>query len=307
MENSNSFEYLEKIKAAVIENLRHTVPAPSVQMQDVPRHSLGGAMTDEEEAELDDLDEDENPDTRLTQRRWDQRTQNAAEYEESDDEDMDAAHGKTKPRNAKKRTFTDFGKTVDETTASGVETPVNGTDLKEDAPNAEPHVDADVSLDKPVEEEDATDKEVAPVDDSSTTKPDEGAGDKDGDVEMDNATDATDTVAIKGEEAEGEGEHQFERAASKDPIKESKPASRQASPEKAVADKASPQNASGEQDAIEAPKVSEDQAPKEAGEKTETAREENKTSEGSKENDSSDKMDVDEKPVEDATPEVKET
>ena len=48
MENSNSREYLEKIKYAVIENLRNTVPAPSVQMQDVPRQPFGG-MTDEEE------------------------------------------------------------------------------------------------------------------------------------------------------------------------------------------------------------------------------------------------------------------
>ncbi|KAH7326439.1 hypothetical protein B0I35DRAFT_346815, partial [Stachybotrys elegans] len=85
MENSNSREYLEKITAAVIDNLRQTGPVPSVQMQDVPRKPLGG-MTDEEEAELDDLDEDENKDVRTTQHRWEKRVQNEAEFEPSEDE-----------------------------------------------------------------------------------------------------------------------------------------------------------------------------------------------------------------------------
>ena len=53
MENANSPEYLEKIKNQLVENLRHTAHVPSVQMQDVPRHSLN-AMSDEDDAELDD-------------------------------------------------------------------------------------------------------------------------------------------------------------------------------------------------------------------------------------------------------------
>jgi histone deacetylase 1/2 len=86
MENANSSDYLEKIKVQVIENLKKTTFAPSVQMQDVPREPMGG-MTEEEEAELDDLDEDENKDTRHTQRRWDARVARDDELDESEDEE----------------------------------------------------------------------------------------------------------------------------------------------------------------------------------------------------------------------------
>ncbi|KAL7961053.1 hypothetical protein V8C34DRAFT_274559 [Trichoderma compactum] len=106
MENSNSREYLEKITAAVIDNLRQTGPAPSVQMQDVPRKF--GGMTDEEEAELDDLDEDENKDVRMTEHRWDKRVQHENEFEPSDDEDLAAANGVTSRNGNNKRSYTDF-------------------------------------------------------------------------------------------------------------------------------------------------------------------------------------------------------
>lgn len=86
MENANSIDYLEKIKVQVIENLKKTTFAPSVQMQDVPREPMGG-MTEEEEAELDDMDEDENKDSRHTQRRWDARVARDDELDESDDEE----------------------------------------------------------------------------------------------------------------------------------------------------------------------------------------------------------------------------
>src|SRR3569833_1525913 len=91
MENANSYEYLDKIKIAVIENLKKTAPVPSVQMQDVPRQGLG--MTDEEEAELDDLDDDENKDVRMTQRLWEKSVARQDEFDESDDEEMAQAHG----------------------------------------------------------------------------------------------------------------------------------------------------------------------------------------------------------------------
>jgi len=91
MENANSYEYLEKIKIAVIENLKKTAPAPSVQMQDVPSQSLG--MTDEEEAELDDADEDESRDVRVTQRQWEKKVARQDEFEDSDDEDMSRTNG----------------------------------------------------------------------------------------------------------------------------------------------------------------------------------------------------------------------
>ncbi|KAI1181332.1 hypothetical protein F4777DRAFT_526905 [Nemania sp. FL0916] len=122
MENANSAEYLEKIKNQLIENLRRTAHVPSVQMQDVPRHSLG-AMTDEDDAELDDLDEDENKDVRLTQRQWEQRIERDDEYEASDNEEMEKANGIHRNGN-NRRPFMDFRNSDAED--SGVVTPANG-------------------------------------------------------------------------------------------------------------------------------------------------------------------------------------
>ncbi|RBR23557.1 uncharacterized protein FIESC28_03739 [Fusarium coffeatum] len=108
MENSNSREYLEKITSSVIDNLRQTGPAPSVQLQDVPRKPFGG-MTDEEEAELDDLDEDENKDVRMTEHRWDKHVEHDNEFEASDDDEMARANGATR-QNGNKRSFNDYRK-----------------------------------------------------------------------------------------------------------------------------------------------------------------------------------------------------
>lgn len=124
MENANSPEYLEKIKNQLIENLRRTVQVPSVQMQNVPRHSMG-AVSDEEDAELDDLDEDENKDVRMTQRRWEQQTEQDNEYEESDNEELEKANGVI--RNGSTRpAFHDY-RNSDVEIDSGVQTPVNGS------------------------------------------------------------------------------------------------------------------------------------------------------------------------------------
>ena len=102
MENANSKDYLEKIKIQVIENLKKTAHAPSVQMQDVPRETMVG-LTEEEEAELDDLDEDENKDVRNTNRRWDQAITRDDELDESDDEDMNAANGVSRQPGVERR------------------------------------------------------------------------------------------------------------------------------------------------------------------------------------------------------------
>ncbi|KAK1566366.1 histone deacetylase domain-containing protein [Colletotrichum navitas] len=227
MENSNSFEYLEKIKAAVIDNLRHTQPAPSVQMQDVPRQPFGG-MTDEEEAELNDMDEDEHPDERMTQRRWEQRTRNEAEFEDSDDEDMDEANGMTRPRNAKKRTFGDY-RQADRDAESGAPSPVNGAPEGEEAPNAEPIVDADITLEKTVDTEEVPEKAV-PEKEAVPEAPKEHVVDEDGDVGMGDGVDAEEaTTTIKKEEVEAEPT----KVAEKDE-KEDKPASRKPSTEPAA-------------------------------------------------------------------------
>lgn len=94
MENANSRDYLEKIKIQVIENLRQTAHAPSVQTTDVPRTDmLGTEDNDDVEAELDDEDEDTNMDVRTTERREDQRVEKDNEFYDSDEENQSHSNG----------------------------------------------------------------------------------------------------------------------------------------------------------------------------------------------------------------------
>ena len=101
MDNANSQEYLQKIKIQVIENLKRTTFAPSVQMTDVPRDPEG--MNDEADAELDDLDEDENPDSRYTKRRWDSYVEKDGELSDSEDDEQNEANGVRRQPNGPKR------------------------------------------------------------------------------------------------------------------------------------------------------------------------------------------------------------
>lgn len=102
MDNANTKEYLEKIRAQVVENLKRTSFAPSVQMTDVPRDPLVGGMDDEADAILDDEDEDENKDKRFTQRRFDQFVEKPGELSDSEDEEENAANGVRRQPNALK-------------------------------------------------------------------------------------------------------------------------------------------------------------------------------------------------------------
>jgi histone deacetylase 1/2 len=108
MENANSKDYLEKIKIQVIENLRQTAHAPSVQMTDVPRTTITGVADDEDDI-LDDLDADENKDVRMTKRAWDQKITRDDELEESDEEEEAYANG-VRPQNGanKRRNIMDY-------------------------------------------------------------------------------------------------------------------------------------------------------------------------------------------------------
>ena len=101
MDNANSREYLDKIRAQVIENLRRTTFAPSVQMTDVPRDSM--AINDEDEAELDDMDEDQNADKRNTQHRFNKYIEKPGELSDSEDEEMNEANGVRKQPGSRKR------------------------------------------------------------------------------------------------------------------------------------------------------------------------------------------------------------
>jgi len=101
MDNANSPEYLEKIKTQVIENLKRTAFAPSVQMTDVPRDPVG--MDDEADAILDDEDEDEHKDERMTKRRWEKYVEKDGELSESEDEDMNQRNGVRQQLSKRKR------------------------------------------------------------------------------------------------------------------------------------------------------------------------------------------------------------
>jgi histone deacetylase 1/2 len=137
MDNANSREYLDKILVQVLENMRRTMHAPSVQKTDVPRESLG--MNDDDEAALDDEDEDMNPDTRHTQRRADQRIEKNGELSDSDDDDDENAPGRI-PRDSRRarlnfRNIMDVGVESGLDTGSGMGTPQQGSSLPDDEMN----------------------------------------------------------------------------------------------------------------------------------------------------------------------------
>ncbi|KAK4240407.1 histone deacetylase [Achaetomium macrosporum] len=210
MENANSYEYLEKIKVAVIENLKQTAHVPSVQMQDVPRQSLG--MSDDQEAEMDDRDEDENKDVRMTQRQWEKRVDRQDEFEESDDEDMARANGVYKP-NGRSRQETDFRNAKDDDTMevdSGLATP---GELQTEAAgeNDDTMIDEAVSeilAEVEAQEKAEADKHAADAAErlGQLAEGDKAKVDGDGDVDMGEAAvanDKTTEATIKKEEPEG--------------------------------------------------------------------------------------------------------
>jgi histone deacetylase 1/2 len=172
MDNSNSKEYLDKILIQVIENLKRTAFAPSVQMTDVPREPMVDGMDDEADAVLDDLDEDENKDKRFTKRRFDQYVEKSGELSESEDEDEAAANGVRRQKDRVKRTaninYHHLGLEYDQD--SGVFTPrADSSIADEEAP--------EVSGDKMEGIEDATTQDKAASDSSSRLESRDGADD----------------------------------------------------------------------------------------------------------------------------------
>lgn len=109
MDNANSPEYLEKIRSQVIENLKRTAFAPSVQMTDVPRNSLGPGMDDDADDAMDDLDADQNPDVRYSQRDWDKYISKDGELSESEDEEANSNMGiRHQPSQQRRRNIMDY-------------------------------------------------------------------------------------------------------------------------------------------------------------------------------------------------------
>ncbi|KAJ5888181.1 histone deacetylase [Penicillium taxi] len=192
MDNANTKDYLDKIRSQVVENLKRTAFAPSVQMTDVPRHPLGAGMDDEADDILDDEDEDDNKDKRFTQRRFDQYVEKPGELSESEDEEENAANGiRRQPNAIRRRNQTNYRNLdpADSGLDSGMATPQEassvgdvdmdtGIDIKMgDAPRTEPDVPAVPSIANG-HETPATDAEqIAAEDDNSgpsaTSLPDE--------------------------------------------------------------------------------------------------------------------------------------
>lgn len=267
MENANSTEYLEKIKNAVIENLKKT-GAPSVQMQDVPRQSLGG-MTDEDDAELDDLDEDRNKDVRMTQRRWEQKVTRDDEFEESDDEEMAEANG-VYQTNGKRKGIMDYKNPHAPDDESRQPSPVvsraaspapPAADETENAEGDETMEDVEAAAAAPEPEEPVAVKEAepepAPPAAEATMQVDE-----DGDVDMaeaeaeattapvaSEAVEPTETPAIKQEEAEA----QPSTAAADPTTTDAAEPSEKAADEPAKTDEPSDPPAAEVQDAVKSP------------------------------------------------------
>ena len=197
MENANSYEYLEKIKIAVIENLKKTAPVPSVQMQDVPRQGMG--TSDDQEDEMDDVDEDENKDVRMTQRQWEKKVQRQDDFEDSDDEDMAEANGVYKTNGLTRKSILDYrNPTVvddDMEIDSRAGTPV--PKATEAAADNEDTILEDVEAQRtPAEAEVVADP--APATEADTSKTD-----GDGDVDMGDAGEKPAETAIKTEEVDG--------------------------------------------------------------------------------------------------------
>lgn len=190
MENANSGDYLEKIKVQVIENLKKTTHVPSVQMQDVPRDPLGG-MTEEEEAELDDLDDDENKDVRSTQRKMDGRVVCEEEFEDSGDEGendygIHKANGERRSRNIV--SYQNLGTDgSDVEMDSGIQTPQAANDVDEAmVTEANAEVNAEVMEKKQLDATAAMLGEVGPSNAASRAESvrQPSGVDEDGDVEM---------------------------------------------------------------------------------------------------------------------------
>lgn len=188
MENANSYEYLEKIKIAVIENLKKTAPVPSVQMTDIPRASMG--ITDEEEAELDDLDADENKDVRMTQRQWEKSTAAHDDPYESDDDEMARANGIYRP---------------DGTRRSILDHPNPNADVAMDSSTATPKQNGDNAV-SGTNDADDTMVDDAAEEPKDATRPEEASAPPkdDGDVDMADASMAEPDAPVKSEDVDAQ-------------------------------------------------------------------------------------------------------
>ncbi|GME46915.1 Histone deacetylase superfamily [Neofusicoccum parvum] len=188
MDNANSPEYLDKIRLQVIENIKRTAFAPSVQMTDVPRSPLMPGMDDEAEDEMNDIDEDENPDT-----------------SESEDEGENSRQGvRAQPNKKRRMNIMDY---QNANAVDGDDTPrpgsangagasnTSGPDTRKSSRRASPAVAADASASQPASTAQSPTPAAAESEAAAAS-----AADPDGDVDMSNAPEAPSTST---EDADG--------------------------------------------------------------------------------------------------------
>lgn len=166
MDNNNSKEYIDRIRTQVIENLKRSAHAPSVQMTDVPRHGLIPGLDDETDAMLDDLDEDENKDARFTKRRFDQYVEKEGELSESEDEEMAETLGvRRQPNGVKRRNQANYQDMEPESGVnSGMATPLDASSVADDEPMDDERMDD-------ITETDALDKKTPTPTVEPSTRP----------------------------------------------------------------------------------------------------------------------------------------
>jgi histone deacetylase 1/2 len=183
MDNANSPDYLSKIKIQVIENLKRTTFAPSVQMTDVPRDPEG--LDDEADAVLDDADEDDNKDARWSKRRWDKYVEKEGELSESEDEDENERNGvRRQPGKQRRRNMMNYqnlagGLNGDEDMGSGAVSEKRGRSPERNGDDGVPrngsarssngNLSAAPSEDEEGDEEEDEDEDVEMADDNPTT------------------------------------------------------------------------------------------------------------------------------------------
>ena len=100
MTNTNSGEYLDKIKVRLFENLRMIPHAPGVQMQPIPEDAITDPDEQQEEAA-----EKQEADERISIRASEKRVTNDAEFSDSEDEGEGGRrdHSSQRPKTKKSR------------------------------------------------------------------------------------------------------------------------------------------------------------------------------------------------------------
>lgn len=143
MSNTNSSEYLDKIKTRLFENLRMLPHAPGVQMAPIPEDAINDPDENEDE-DKQDFDE------RISIRASEKRVQNEAEYSDSEDEGedrRDQVSHKPKSKRPKVSTPTTDVAAAATGAEADVDDPMTGTEETKPEATTQEGGEADESMD----------------------------------------------------------------------------------------------------------------------------------------------------------------